>query len=307
MDEAQSVPVCYRHKKKETYIRCVRCDRPICPDCMNEAPVGYQCPDCVSEGRKTMRQAKSTFGGSVSGAKGLVTKTLIGINAAVFILALTMIGAEGLLGGISPLHALGGMFSEGNHTGGIIFGTQYVLPTVPNGGYYRMVTSMFLHFGIVHLAFNMVVLWILGRVLERDLGSTRFLALYLVAGLGGSVMTYLFSAPDVLSAGASGAIFGLFGAIVVINRKLSRDNSGLYVLLGMNLFLTFMVPQISWTAHIGGLITGILCGLMLAFIPRERRAVLPWVLMAALVVVFVFLTLWQTTNLATPDVIPTIT
>ncbi|QSB06888.1 rhomboid family intramembrane serine protease [Natronoglycomyces albus] len=297
MDNAQSVPVCYRHKKKETYIRCVRCDRPICPDCMTEAPVGYQCPDCVSEGRKSMRQARSTFGGSVSGANGLATKTLIGINLAVFIATIAVSGVGVFQGGASQLHLAGAMYNAPGYFLVSLFGTEFELSSVSSGGYYRMVTSMFLHFGIMHLAFNMVVLWILGRVLERDLGSARFVALYFVAGLGGSVLTYLFADPQTLSAGASGAIFGLFGALVVINRKLSRDNSGLYILLGLNLAITFIVPNISWTAHIGGLISGAACGAILAFTPRQQRRTVPWILFAALVVVMVMLTLWQTGNL----------
>ncbi|MGH8878085.1 MAG: rhomboid family intramembrane serine protease, partial [Stackebrandtia sp.] len=299
MSEDSSAPVCYRHPQKETYVQCVRCERYICPDCMNQASVGWQCPECVKAGQKTIRQARTALGG-VGGHNGLVTKTLIGINVAVFLAGLVLVGTNalgdifqgGLFGGQTPLHIYGAL------TPGPIQwqsgGESVITGGVMGGEYYRFLTSMFLHYGIVHLLFNMYVLWVVGRHLERDLGPVRYLALYLLSGLGGNVLTYLVEAPNTASAGASGCIFGLFGAMVLINRKLGRDNSGIYVVVGLNLVLTFTIPGISWTGHLGGLITGAALGAALAHAPRQNRTLIQTGAFAAALVVFVLLILWRT-------------
>lgn len=302
MSDEQSAPVCYRHRNRETYLRCVRCDKPICADCRIDAPVGFQCPDCVAEGRRTVRRPRTAFGGSSSGAAGTVTKAMIGLNVAMFVLTI-VIGGMGAVGGAAtPLHfALaeasffpyqGGFFLP--HANVELLGQTFSLPGVATGGEYRLLTSTFMHYGAIHLLFNMVVLWILGRVLERDLGSLRFLALYLLSGLMGSVVTYLFAAPETLSAGASGSIYGLFGALILVNRRLSRDNTGIFVLLGLNLALTFVVPSISITGHLGGLAGGLLCGAVLAFAPKANRRLMHWVGFAAILALMVALTVWRT-------------
>jgi len=297
MTEEQVAPVCYRHPRTETYVKCVRCDRPICPNCMNQASVGFQCPECVAEGRKSIRQPRTAFGGSLRGHAGMVTKTLIGINVAVFLIGLVVTAVTGgpvvdaIMGSSTQLH---------------IYGAVYPGPLIPmtdgswaafgiaTGEYYRLFTAMFLHYGIIHLAFNMYVLWIFGRYLERDLGPARFLALYLVCGLGGSVATYLFAAPTGFSAGASGSIFGLFGAVLLINRKLSRDNSGIYVLLGLNLVITFMVPNISITGHLGGLVTGLALGWALSAAPKESRNLVQISAFVAAIALFAAAVVWRT-------------
>ncbi|MGH8793469.1 MAG: rhomboid family intramembrane serine protease [Stackebrandtia sp.] len=299
MTEQQSAPVCYRHPRKETYVRCVRCDRPICPDCMNQAPVGFQCPSCVSYGRKTVRQARAAFGGGLGGGSGLVTKTLVGINVGVFLLGFAFAGSGamgGLLGGGTTwLHVYGAMVGV---PAKLQFAGQVILlDGVAGGEYYRLLTSMFLHYGVVHLLFNMYVLWVIGRYLERDLGPLRYLALYLVSGLGGGVLTYLFAAGS-MAAGASGCIFGLFGAMVFINRKLGRDNSGIYVLLGLNLVLTFVISNISWTGHIGGLLAGLGLGAALAYAPRQRRGLYQGAAFAAVLIVFAVVIVVRTNSLA---------
>lgn len=297
MTDEQVAPVCYRHPRTETYVKCVRCDRPICPNCMNQAAVGFQCPDCVAEGRKTVRQARTALGGTMRGHAGMVTKVLIGINLAVFLGGLVVTGVLGgavvdvVMGAPSELHLYGAVYpgplAQTVSGGWLPFG-------IAVGEYHRLFTAMFLHYGIIHLAFNMYVLWIFGRYLERDLGPARFLTLYLICGLGGNVATYLFASPVGFSAGASGSIFGLFGAVLLINRKLSRDNSGIYVLLGLNLVITFMVPNISITGHLGGLVTGLALGWALSAAPRESRNLIHISAFVATVALFAAAVVWRT-------------
>lgn len=297
MSEEQSAPVCYRHRNRQTYLRCVRCDKPICADCRIDAPVGFQCPDCVAQGRRTTRQARSSFGGGArAGAAGTVTKALIGANVAVFVLAVisagTLVAATSSM--MTPLHRLG---AEIGYLPGFaevpvdLFGMSITAPVVAAGGYYRMVTAMFLHFGAIHLLFNMVVLWMLGRILERDMGPARFLTTYMLSGLAGSVAVYLFSFGSA-TAGASGAVYGLFGLLIMVNRKLRRDNQGIYVLLGLNLVLTIFLG-FSLAGHVGGLIGGLICGVVLTFTPRERRS-LHWVGFAVFLAVLAVITFFQT-------------
>ncbi|WP_112136945.1 rhomboid family intramembrane serine protease [Glycomyces dulcitolivorans] len=301
MSEEQSAPVCYRHRNRQTYLRCVRCDKPICADCRIDAPVGFQCPDCVAEGRRTMRKTRSSFGGgSRAGAAGTVTKVLIGANVAVFVLALVAGGSiqAATTSAMTPLHWLG---AEIGYLPGYstevtvsVFGASITAPVVAAGGYYRMITAMFLHFGAIHLLFNMVVLWMLGRILERDLGPARFLAAYFLSGLAGSVAVYLFSY-DSFTAGASGAVYGLFGLLIMVNRKLRRDNQGIYVLLGLNLVLT-IVMNFSLAGHVGGLVGGLICGAILTFTPRERRQ-LHWIGFAVFLIALAAITFFQTGSL----------
>jgi membrane associated rhomboid family serine protease len=258
---------CYRHPGRETYVRCSRCERPICPDCMREAAVGHQCPECVTEGTKSVRQARTAFGGSLAGRQGRVTMVLIGLNVAVFVLTLVLYAGaaigRGLFSGATPLHLWGAMLGLGQFPDGGVHG-------VAVGEYHRLVTSLFLHYGPLHLLLNMYALWMLGRYLEAELGSARFAGLYLLAGLGGSVAVYLF-APNSLSAGASGSIFGLFAALFLVLRRLGRDTSQVLVVLVVNLVLTFSIPQISVAGHLGGLVVGGLLGAAVAYAPRQRR------------------------------------
>lgn len=239
---------------------------------MQAAAVGHQCPECVAEGRRTQRQVRTAFGGSAAGQAGHATKALIGLNVLVALLAAGIGGLGsvagggwgGLLGGGTTLHAYGGMLGYLPVEGTPVFG-------VAAGEYYRLVTSMFLHYGLLHLLMNMWALWIIGRTLEAALGPARFLALYLVSGIGGSVAVYYF-APTSLAAGASGAIFGMFAALFVILRRLGRDTSAVIPILVINLIFTFTVPGISIAGHLGGLITGALTAAVLAYAPQQNRA-----------------------------------
>ncbi|MFV2018543.1 rhomboid family intramembrane serine protease [Micromonospora sp. LOL_023] len=283
-DPAPAVPVCYRHTSRETWVRCARCERPICPDCMQEAAVGHQCPECVAEGRRTQRSARTAFGGSAAGQQGYVTKALIGINAVFALIGLAISGGGSLLGAglfsaAGTLHAFGGVIGPDvtvRSNGDVLLGAlpMYgdVFVGIDGGGVYRLITAMFIHYGLLHLAFNMWALWVLGRNLESVLGPARFLALYLVAGFGGNVAAYLVD-PGALSAGASTAVFGLFAGFFIVLRRLKRDTSAVIGILVINLVLTFTVSSLSIAGHLGGLITGALVGVILAYAPRTNRTV----------------------------------
>jgi membrane associated rhomboid family serine protease len=285
-----TTPVCYRHPSRETYVRCTRCDRPICPSCMNVASVGHQCPECVAIGRKTQRPVRTAFGGSRAGAHGYVTITLIVINCIMLIvsaLSATSVGRALTGGSSTPLDFDLGVAGQSGHPGDLF---AYGVAT---GQYYRLFTAMFMHFGLIHLGLNMITLWFVGRPLETLLGPIRFTALYLVCGLGGNVACYLFS-PQSLSAGASTAIFGLFGALVVINRKLNLNISALMPIIVINLVYTFIGSDISIPGHIGGLLTGLAVGYGLAYAPQARRVQLQTATVVAALIIFGLATAWQT-------------
>ncbi|TJZ50167.1 rhomboid family intramembrane serine protease [Streptomyces piniterrae] len=243
------LPGCYRHTDRPTGIRCTRCEQPICPDCMVSASVGFQCPDCVRDGSGRAAQAtapRTIAGASIAANPRLVTMILLGINIAVFIAAQL---TDGRL--VVDLFLYGG--------------------SVAYGESYRLLTAMFLHQQIPHIAFNMLSLWWLGPPLEAALGRVRFLALYMLAGLGGSALSYLLAAPDQPSLGASGAIFGLLGATAVLLRRLKYDMKPVLILLGLNLVFTFLWPNIAWQAHVGGLVVGAAVAFGMVHAPRDRR------------------------------------
>jgi membrane associated rhomboid family serine protease len=275
---------------------------------MHDAAVGHQCPECAHEGRSGVRSTRTAFGGTLAGQHGHVTKTLIGVNVAVAVLAMVIGGARavaggglgGLLGGSTSLHVWGGM----------VVGFPGATDGVVNGDYYRMITSMFLHYGIFHLLLNMWALWVVGGVLEPLLGRARFLALYLISGIGGSVAVFLtagvdvvifnrqlFGGLDTLTAGASGAVFGLFGAFYVFLRRMGRDTSMITMILVINIIFTFTVPAISVAGHLGGLGTGLLVALALAYAPRRHRTRVQAITVSAVAVLLVVLTLARTAAL----------
>jgi membrane associated rhomboid family serine protease len=271
-----SAPACYRHPGRETYIRCARCERYICPDCMTAAPVGFQCPECVSEGTRTVRQPTTVLGGQVQERGGdLVTKILIGINVGVWLLGWTV--GFGSLAGRFALFRL--ELFEAEPVG------------VADGEWYRLLTSAFLHQQIWHIALNMFALWILGSALEPVLGRWRFTALYLLSALGGSAASLTTS--DVVSFGASGAVFGLMGALFVVLRRFGRDVSAVLVILAINVVLGFVVPGIDWRAHLGGLVTGAVLAYAFAHAPRGRRALVSGLACAATLALIVALVAWR--------------
>jgi len=275
-------PTCYRHPGRETHIRCTRCQRSICPDCMISAAVGFQCPNCVREGSKDVRAPRTRLGGKVQTNSEIVTRVLIAINVGVFILA--WLGGPALQ---ERLMLIGRGFSA--NAGGLV--------GVANGEWYRLLTAMFLHVGLLHLALNMAALWIFGTQLERQLGRTRYLSLYLLSGLSGSAVSYAFNQPNQPSLGASGAVFGLVGAALVIGRKLRYDVSVLAVFLVLNLVIGFSVSGIDWRAHLGGLAAGMTMGAAYAYAPPKQRTAVHVATAVGLAVAIVAIVAWRTAAL----------
>ncbi|MFH8367930.1 rhomboid family intramembrane serine protease [Streptomyces sp. NPDC018031] len=283
---------CYRHPDRETGISCTRCERPICPECMISASVGFQCPECVrgpagasaaSGGgsgavrwtRPDAARPRTVAGGVIADDPRLVTKVLLGLNVAMWVAVLVV--GDRLL---DELLLVGRAFDPGS--------VQEV--GVAEGEWYRLLTATFLHEEPMHIAFNMLSLWWLGPPLEAALGRARFLALYLLSGLGGSALSYLVSDGAQASLGASGAIFGLLGATAVLMRRLNYDMRPVAVLLAVNLLITFYFSNIAWQAHIGGLITGTAVAYGLVHAPRERRDLVQWGT-AALVLLLILVTI----------------
>ncbi|MDF3300965.1 rhomboid family intramembrane serine protease [Streptomyces tropicalis] len=283
---AQDLPTCYRHPDRETGIRCTRCDRPICPECMVDASVGFQCTDCVRSGSGTghtpaASRPRTLAGGTLTSDPRLVTKILIGINLAVFI-------AVQIDSGLLDHLVLIGSWPPPPYT---------AQSGVAQGEWYRLVTSMFAHQAVWHIGFNMLSLWWLGGPLEAALGRARYLALYFVSGLAGGALTYLLASPSQASLGASGAIFGLFGATAVLMRRLNYDLRPIIALLVINLIFTFGWGNIAWQAHIGGLVAGIVVGYAMVHAPREKRALVQYGTCAVVLLVVVVMMLVRTAQI----------
>lgn len=296
-----TAPVCYRHPSRETYVRCTRCERPICPDCMNEASVGHQCPECVAQGRRTQRPARTAFGGSAAGRAGTATKALIGINVAVMLVSILSGGATAVAGG-----GWGGLLGAGTPltVWGAVLGSDVYGPAgnvvehgIAHGEWYRLFTAMFLHYGVLHLLMNMYALWFLGRDIERALGPLRFVGLYLLAGLGGNVAAYLFSDASSMTAGASTAVFGLMSAIFVLLKRLNLSVAPILPVIVINVVFTFVISNISVAGHLGGLVVGAVVAAVLAYAPRERRNLVQGVGLAAVLVLLLLLAVYHTMSL----------
>ena len=244
--------VCYRHPKRETGRRCTRCGKPACMDCLVQVSVGSHCLDCAKASRPTV-QKRAKFWNARQPA--LVTMTLIAINVLVFIYA-----------GIRDSRSIAGNFTQ----------THYDLALneqlLANGDeWYRLITSGFLHYGIIHIGFNMYLLYLLGQMLEPTLGRVRFLLVYFASLLGGSAGVLLLE-PMAFTAGASGAVFGLMGLAFVGSYLNGANplNTSIGTLLMLNLFLTFMLrDRISVGGHLGGAIAGAICALFV-MAPRHK-------------------------------------
>jgi membrane associated rhomboid family serine protease len=236
---------CYRHPDRETGVSCSECGRGICPDCMVFAPVGIRCPEHSGQAQGAARVVQ-TMKRSSARNPGIVTKTLIAINVGVYLLQLA--------GGASVNANSGWIYEHG-----ALYG-----PLVAQGDWERLLTAAFLHYGPIHLGMNMLALWWIGRPLEDWLGPVRYLLLYLVAGLAGSAGA-LIANPTAVTVGASGAIFGILGAAIVLERQQTYVLGGSAVtLLVVNLAFTFAVPGISIGGHLGGLAGGALAILALS-------------------------------------------
>ena len=290
MPDDVEVKHCYRHHDRETGVSCSNCGRPICHECMIPAPVGFRCPECVKEQNSggtrakvvTRGQIRSRWSaGALGGSAGLTaTKVLVGLNVAIFVLGLIPSVGDWL----NQHGALWGPLVLGQHE------------------YWRMFTSLFLHSGIFHILFNMWALWIVGGFVEQVLGRTKFVILYFISGFAGSVLV-LVAAPNAVVVGASGAIFGVFGALAVhafLNRGRDFQSRSLLgnvlFLLVINLVFSFM-GGISWQAHIGGLIGG--AATMLAMMlggrkdPRRQFELPDGLAVLGIVFLLVVITAWQ--------------
>lgn len=262
--------VCYRHPDRVTALRCTRCDRHICGDCMRSAAVGQHCVDCAQAGAAQQRATTRPRVRAASGAP-VISYGLIALNVLAFVLELSSRDVK----------------------------SELVLwtPAVAHGEFYRLLTSAFLHYGPMHLLLNMWALYVVGPQLEGLLGRVRFSALYLLSALGGSVAVYLLAPVTAATAGASGAIFGLFGATLVIGRRLRMDIGWVAAIIVINLVFTFSIPNISWQGHVGGLITGLLVAFAYVYPPQQRRTRVQVSASVLLLALFVALIWWRTAEL----------
>lgn len=274
--EQQAPPVCPRHPDRVAYVRCQRCGRPTCPECQRPAAVGVQCVDCVREQAKSMRSTRTVFGGRVTD-RPVVSLAIIGICVLVWVGQQAVPGLTVRIG---------------------------FVPALGESEPWRFLTSAFAHSPrqIMHIGFNMLALWVVGaQYLEPLLGRVRYALLYLLSAVGGSVVYLLLSSPPsgprdlgtwfTLAVGASGAVFGLFGALLVLNRKLGRSSAGMYATVVINAVLGFVIPNIAWQAHLGGFLTGAAVAGVIAATSRGPQRAWQWPGIALVGVVLVAATL----------------
>ncbi|HYI61299.1 MAG TPA: rhomboid family intramembrane serine protease [Acidimicrobiales bacterium] len=258
MTAPSDVRTCYRHPDRVAGIVCQRCDRPICPSCMHQAAVGFHCPDCANRGAQKVYRGPAALR-----TRPLVTQALIGVNLAVFLLDLVTRGMAPWTTGGQLLAVRG--WGGGIQADGLLLGS--FVPEEP----WRLVAGGFLHGGLLHVGLNMWSLFVVGSVLEPALGRLRFSALYGASLLAGSLGVVLAS-PTSPTVGASGAIFGLMGALLLVARERNIDlvRSGLLPIVGFNLAITFLSPGLSVGGHLGGLAGGLAFGAVLV---HGRRVV----------------------------------
>jgi membrane associated rhomboid family serine protease len=281
---APTIEVCYRHPDVQTRVHCTRCERPICPDCMIPAPVGFQCPECVEEARREFRKgAGRPFRGGIS-----VTKALLVAIAIPFVIEIVVGGPQALF----------------NPSGQTLFRLGAMQPiAVASGQFWRLFTAMFLHAGILHIALNAYFFYLFGRMVEGSLGRTWMVVIYMVSGFVASVASYAFGPISILAVGASGAIAGVFGAFIAYAYR--RRHMAMYAanlrmaltVIVLNAVIAFGYRAIDWRAHVGGLIAGFAIG-YLADQPaaRQRRSLAIGGVMV-LVGIGVALALWRTVDI----------
>jgi membrane associated rhomboid family serine protease len=269
---------CYRHPDRQSFVLCQRCMRTICPECQTQAAVGVICPECMKAERQNrtpaQKRAQRRWGGRstaiatpVRSGKPVVTYALLAITS--------FIGLVQLIPGVGD---------QLDNT--LWFAAPYLYPNL-NGGIFepwRLLTALFVHGGFIHLALNMLALWMLGQSLEPMLGRARYLALYLISGLGGSVMVAVL-APTTATVGASGAVFGLMAALLIIGRHIGANVTGILVVLGINFAFGFFVGGIAWQAHLGGAIVGAAVAFILTRTRKRSQRVWQILLLAAVVAV----------------------
>lgn len=241
---------------------------------MIAAAVGFQCPECVREGRATTRQARTLAGGAIHGDPVLVTKILIAANVALFVLQYATNDR------LTSRFAMQG------------------LSVALEGEWWRLMTSAFLHTGVTHLAFNMLALWFVGSAIEPRLGRWRYLTVYLLSALGGSVLSYAVDSPFQSSVGASGAVFGLFGALFVLMRRLRFDVGGIIGLIAINAVIGFIPGlNINWRAHLGGLIVGTVLTAAMVYAPQRHRLSVAIGASFAVLALCLAVTTWRTAQI----------
>jgi len=283
---APTVEVCYRHPSEQTRVHCTRCERPICPDCMIPAPVGYQCPECVDRARREFRRGPGRpLRGGVSATKALLV-AIIGM----FLVEVVIGGPRVLFQGPTERE---------------LFDLGALQPlAIASGQYWRLFSAMFLHFNLLHIGFNAYALYLFGSMIESNLGTTRFLLIYFVTGFLASAASYGFGPVGSIAVGASGAIFGIFGAFIAYNyrrRHLAINAANLRwaaTLLVLNAFLALGFGAIDWRAHLGGLVAGVAAGFAAEGwgAASQRRAILVGGF-AALIAVGVALVVWRTNEI----------
>jgi membrane associated rhomboid family serine protease len=315
MPDDMDIRRCYRHPERETGVSCSNCGKPICYECMTPAPVGFRCPDCMAEQRGGLRaipggravpgvrtgtqqrprvitrqqtRARWQSGGLLGTSGSPVTRVLVGMNIAVFILEIATSGGGGLMSGLGgPLYQWGALYPP------------YI---AVNHEYWRLFTAMFLHANLFHILFNMWALYIAGSYLEVLAGRTKYLLIYFISGFAGNVLAYAIGPKGVPVVGASTAIFGLFAALFIYSVHNRHTVAGMalrsmgFVIL-INLFITFTMSSISWQGHIGGLLGGVAAmeALVLAGRKdiRDRIEFPDGAAVVAIVAVLVLLTIWR--------------
>ena len=283
VDPSQSssgVPQCYRHPGRETYIGCQRCGRKICPDCMRDAAVGFQCPECVSRGAKETRSGLGPYGGRRSADPRRTSFALIAINVAVWVAVLVTGGNRSRLTDwlmLTPVGRCttsdGAQWYPGAVNSGLCdtVGGAVWHPGVADGAVWQILTSAFTHVGVMHVALNCIGLFILGPVLEQALGRVRMLAVYTVSVFAAGATIMLFADPASSTLGASGGVFGLMGALLIVSWRTGGDVRQILMLLAINAVVTITIPNISWQGHLGGFLGGAAAAAVIVFSPRGAQ------------------------------------
>jgi membrane associated rhomboid family serine protease len=282
---APTIEVCYRHPDVPTRVHCTRCERPICPDCMIPAPVGFQCPECVAEARREFRKGPGRpLRGGVS-----VTKALLVAIAIPFVIEIVLGGPQALFDPSAKL----------------LFDLGAMQPIAVAGGqFWRLFTAMFLHVGVLHVALNAYFFWLFGRMVESVYGKTWMLLIYLVSGFLASVASYAFGPVTALAVGASGAIAGVFGAFIAYNyrrRQIASNAANLRMavtVILLNALIAFAYRSIDWRAHVGGLVAGFALGYLAdSSGPARQSAVVRFAGIATLVALGIALVVWRTAEI----------
>jgi membrane associated rhomboid family serine protease len=269
-DATDRANYCYRHPKRQSYVLCQRCGRTICSECQTQAAVGVHCPECVKEARQNSPRRTPAVVRMARASSNLpiATYSLIGVTAVVFVLQLV---------------------SNGSVTNNFAY-----FPSLTAVQPWQMLTNIFLHTSPLHILLNMYSLFVIGPLMERAVGRGRFLAIYFIAGFGGSVGVLLLTAdihvPGAAVLGASGAIFGLLGGLFVIQRRLGGNTTQLFIVIAINLVIGFVIPGLAWQAHVAGLLVGAAVGFIYLETRRPNQKVLQIALVALVAIALIVTT-----------------